>query len=117
MLISQQTALDIAYAYREVETAEKLLAEITSEFDRRSTPDIRDAFGRRQDGLQLGVPSGSNGHRLFNVPWTICKPVIEMHIAEQRARIVLLTEKAKAEMAGAPEASTPAPLETAEGSK
>jgi len=101
MLISQQTALDIAYAYREVETAEKLLAEITDEFTgRQRTPDIRDAFGRRQDGLQLGVPSGSTGHRLFNVPWTICKPIIEMHIAEQRAKIALLTEKAKAEMAG-----------------
>lgn len=100
MLISQQTALDIAYAYREVETAEKLLKEIADQFDRRAVPDIRDAFGRRQNGLQLGVPSGENGHRLFNVPWTICKPVIEMHIAEQKAKIALLTEKAKAEIAG-----------------
>ena len=98
-LISKQTAMDIALAYREVENAENLLAEITDEFNRRTTPDIRDAFGRLQDGLQLGVPSGSNSHRLFNVPWSICKPVIELHIQEQRSKIAILTERAKDEMA------------------
>lgn len=99
-MISKDTAMDIALAYREVETAEKLLAEITEAISRREAPDIRDAFGRHQGGLQLGVPSGNNGHRLFNVPWEICKPVIETHIASHRARIAVLTEKAKVEIAG-----------------
>jgi hypothetical protein len=99
-MISQQTAIDIAYAYREVETAEKLLSEITDEFDRRTVPDIRDAFGRRQDGLQLGVPSGNSGHRLFNVPWSICRPIIELHIQRQRTQITILTQKAQEEIAG-----------------
>lgn len=100
MLISKDTATEIAYAWREIETAEKLLAEINDAMQKwRENPDIRDAFGRRQDGLQLGVPSGSNGHRLFNVPWTICKPIIELHIAEQRTKLAALTEKAKAEIA------------------
>lgn len=100
-MISKDTAMDIALAYREVETAEKLLAEITDAMSRRETPDIRDAFGRHQGGLQLGVPAGRDGHRLFNVPWEICKPVIETHIASHRAKIAVLTEKAKAEIAGA----------------
>lgn len=43
--------MDIALAYREVETAEAMLAEISETMDRRSAPDIRDAFGRIQDGL------------------------------------------------------------------
>ena len=98
-MISQKTAMDIALAYREVETAEKLLAEITDSMSRREGVDIRDAFGRHQDGLQLGVPHGNNGHRLFNVPWTLAKPVIEMHIAQQRAIIAALSEKAAVEMA------------------
>lgn len=98
-MISQKTAMDIAYAYREVETAEKLLKEIGEEADRHRGIDIRDAFGRRQDGLQLGVPSGSNGHRLFNVPWTMARPIIEAHIAQQRALIDALSEKAAIEMA------------------
>lgn len=99
-MISKDTAMDIALAYREVETAEKLLEEITEAMSRRQEPDIRDAFGRHQGGLQLGVPSGSNGHRLFNVPWAICKPVIETHIETHRAKIAVLTEKAKLEIAG-----------------
>lgn len=98
-MISKDTAMKIAYAYREVETAEKLLAEIVGPMERRESPDIRDAFGRRQDGLQLGVPSGENSHCLFNVPWTLAKPIIEAHIAHHRARIALLTEKAREEMA------------------
>jgi hypothetical protein len=100
-MIASETALSIAYAYREIETAEKLLAEITDELHKRrhgDPPDIRDAFGRRQDGLQLGVPSGSNGHRLYNVPWSLAKPVIEAHIANQKAILAALSEKARAEL-------------------
>jgi hypothetical protein len=98
--ISKQTATDIAMAYREVECAEKLLADIAETMERRSGADIRDAFGRLQHGLQLGVPSGENSHRLFNVPFSLAKPVIQAHIANQRAAIAALTEKARAEIAG-----------------
>jgi hypothetical protein len=99
--VSKETATDIAYAYREIDTAEKLLADIAKAMDVRDAPDIRDAFGRRQGGLQLGVPSGSGGHQLFNVPWRLAKPIIEAHIAEQRACVAALTEKARAEIGGA----------------
>jgi hypothetical protein len=99
-MIAYDTAMAIACAYREVETAEKLLAEITETMGatHRDPPDIRDAFGRRQDGLQLGVPSGSNGHRLFNVPWALARPVIEAHIASQKAIISALGAKAFVEL-------------------
>ena len=97
-MITSETALEIAYAYREIQAAEKLLAKITESLDRRETPDIRDAFGRHQQGLQLGVPSGESGHTLFNVPWTLAKPVIEAHIANQRTQIQALNEKARAEL-------------------
>jgi hypothetical protein len=97
LLITKETAMDIAYAYREVEVAEKLLAEITESLERRQQPDIRDAFGRQQGGLQLGVPSGENSHRLFNVPWELAKPILETHIAASKAKIAVLTEKAKEE--------------------
>jgi hypothetical protein len=100
-MITSETAVAIAMAYREVETAEKLLAEIAGTIADRmrgDPPDIRDAFGRRQDGLQLGVPSGASGHRLFNVPWALAKPVIEAHIASQKAIITALGEKARIEL-------------------
>lgn len=104
MPISKKTAMDIALAYREVETAEKLLAEIVEAMRTRNTPDIRDSFGRRRDGLQLGVPHGSNGHQLFDVPWALARPIIETHIAQQKAIITALSETAKIECA-APEAA------------
>jgi hypothetical protein len=98
MPISKQTAMDIALAHREVEAATALLAEIEDALGRRQAPDIRDAFGRHQDGLQLGVPHGNNGHRLFNVPWVLAKPVIEAHIAQQHAVIAALSETARLEL-------------------
>jgi hypothetical protein len=98
-VISKSTATDIALAYREIETAEKLLAEITETRAGETAPDVRDVFGRRHDGLELGVPSGPTTKRMFNVPWSLAKPIIEAHIAHQRALIGLLTEKAREEMA------------------
>lgn len=96
-LISKNTAMDIALAYREVESAEKLLEEIEEALKHQQTPDIRDAFGRHQGGLQLGVPHGQNGQRLFNVPWALSRPILEAHIAEHKAIIVTLTQKAMSE--------------------
>ena len=93
-MITKNTATDIALAYREIETAEKLLAEITESFSRREPPDVRDAFGRLQNGLQLGVPNGESGQRLFHVPWTLAKPIIEAHIAHHRSLIGALNAKA-----------------------
>jgi hypothetical protein len=97
-MISPETARAIAYAHREIETAEKLLDDISEALSRRGTPDIRDAFGRQAQGLQLGVPSGETGQRLFNVEWSLAKPVIEAHIANQRAQVAALNEKARAEL-------------------
>lgn len=101
MAISKDTATDIALAHREVETAEKLLVDIRAARDAYSPTDIRDAFGRKTNELQLGVPSGQNGHRLYGVPYSLAIPVIEAHIANQKAQIEALSEKAKFEMAEA----------------
>jgi hypothetical protein len=99
-MISKQTAMDIAYAYREIETAEKLLEEISKSLKDRDAPDIRDAFGRRQGGLQLGVPSGGDSRRLFDVPWELCKPIIEAHIARHKCILAVQNEKALIEARG-----------------
>jgi len=99
-MIGFETARAIAFAYREIEFAEKLLAEISDTISRRTTPDIRDAFGRHVGGLELGVPSGDTSKRLFNVPWELARPVIEAHVAQQRAIIAALSEKARIELNG-----------------
>ena len=101
-MIGFETARVIAFAYREIEVAEKLLTEISNTIDRRTAPDIRDAFGRQVGGLELGVPSGDNGRRLFNVSWELARPVIEAHIAQQKAIIASLSEKARIELGAQP---------------
>lgn len=97
-LISKDTAMDIALAYRELETAEKLLQDVREASEKHGYKDIRDAFGRVQHGLQLGVPSGDQSQRLFNVPYSLAIPVIETHIAHHKGRLAALSEKAKEEL-------------------
>ncbi len=100
MPISKETAQQIAYAYREIDAATELLDSITEALSRRQIPDIRDAFGRHRDGLELGVPTGGNGHRLYNVPWSMARPIIENHIAQQKAIVAVLSERALIEATG-----------------
>lgn len=99
MPVTKETATDIAYAYREVETATELLAQVEKTMQMSERHDIRDVFGRRQDGLQLGVPTGVGSQRLFNVPWPLAKPIIETHIAQQKAIIATLSTRAALEIA------------------
>jgi hypothetical protein len=89
--------MDIAMAYREVETAEQLLEEIKEAMSRQVMPDIRDAFGRPVGGMQLAVRSGKDTQRLFDLPWSLAKPVIEAHVALHKSRIAALNEKARFE--------------------
>lgn len=98
MPISKETATDIALAYREIATSEQLLADITEAAGRYESCDIRDVFGRRVEGLQLGVPSGKDSQRLFMVPWSMARPIIQAHIAKQKAELDLLNEKARIEL-------------------
>lgn len=99
MTISMQTAADMAITYREIEVAEKLLGEIKDALAKAELPDIRDVFGRRRRHLELGVPSGDNGHRLFFVPYDIAVPVLEAAIASYRETLGALNQKAAAELA------------------
>lgn len=94
-LVDSKTAEAIAYAWREIETAEKLLADIRKALQDRVMPDIRDAFGRQQRGLELGVPTGPTSQRLFHVDYQLAVPIIEAHIAQQRATIAAMSERTR----------------------
>jgi hypothetical protein len=111
-MISKQTATDIAFAYREIETAEQLLTKISETISRREVPDLRDAFGR-QRGLQLGVPTSESGHTLYDVPWNLAKPIIEAHVASKKALLSALTEKARIEI-GSPREGSDYQMEAAQ---
>ena len=110
-MITQETASLIWSAYREIEMAEKLLAEMEAERKRpfseidKTQPTLKDAFGRRRH-LQLGIPSGQDGHRLFDIAPRLAESVIRAHIESKRAELAMANERARIELdtPNAPEA-------------
>lgn len=96
-MIKRQTAAQIAYAYAEIDAAEKLLEEIEAAKKDFREPDFRDGFGRRR-GLTLGVPSGDSGQRILDLSPTLGAIIIRAHIDQKRSEITALCETARVEM-------------------
>lgn len=108
MLISLETCMAIYAAYREINAGEKLLADMAAErekhrFDEvdKYAPTLKDAFGRARQ-LQLGVPSGANAHRIFDVSPVLAESVIRAHIEIKRAELVESNERARIELSSSP---------------
>lgn len=104
-MITRKTAERLWVAYREIESAEKLLSDMEevrerehmSQKDRQHERTLKDAFGREQH-LQLGIPSGKNSHRIFEVSPRMADAVIRAHIAGQKAKMLELQEVARVEL-------------------
>lgn len=98
-MITCETAERIWVCYREIAAGEKLLVDM-ADVDKpdRFESNLRDAFGRRRQ-LQLGVPSGETGHRLFGVDPELAKAVIRAHIANKTAELASANEAARIELA------------------
>jgi hypothetical protein len=100
-MISQDTAAAIWAAYRDIEAGEKLLADIEKERNRnhldKSQPTLRDAFGRVRN-LSLGIPSGENSQRLFDVKPELAEAIIRAHIANKHAELAEANERARVEL-------------------
>jgi hypothetical protein len=82
-LISKETAHRIWMAHREIEVATTLLSDIKAALSAGEDPTPIDAFGRRRN-YQLGVPSGDNSHRLFEISPSLAVLVIEAHVADKK---------------------------------
>jgi len=101
-IISYDLAVQIAYAHREVQTGEKLIADMREGILAAKNIDYRDTFGQRAN-IQLQVPhssstSGSLTSRLFDIKPELALAVIEAHVAECRGRLSVLSQQAKAEL-------------------
>lgn len=103
-MISQSTAERIWTAYREIAVSEKLLADMAEERERldrdgqRNNPaKLKDAFGRRKS-LTLGVPSGDDSMRIFDVSEKLAESVIRAHIAQKRQQLAEANEQARIEL-------------------
>lgn len=100
-MITQKTAADIWQCYRKIEAGEKLLQNMEERrkkypFDKHEQH-LKDAFGRGQS-LELGIPCGENGHRLFGVSFSLAGAVIKSHIAAKRAELTEFNERARIEI-------------------
>jgi hypothetical protein len=103
MDLKTETISAIWSARREIDCGTKLLEEIdkTRKEFRIDTnqPVIKDAFGRRPC-IELGVPSSSNSHRLFQVSQELAEIVINAHINQKKSELKALLLTAKTELNG-----------------
>ena len=101
-MISQETLEKTWVCYREIAAAENLIADLAEMKERSRDPygqRLRDAFGNRRL-LQLGVPSGENGHRLFDVDPVLAVSIIKAHLANKRAELEKMHEVIRIELDG-----------------
>lgn len=106
-VITKEAALKIAYAHIEIEKAEKLLLDISDSKRWGHTPEsLKDAFGRTHRGYQLGIPSGSGGHTLYEVSPELSKYVIEAHLAQKKKELVEACQVARMQFDGLLEPKT-----------
>jgi len=106
-MITNETLERIWHCRREIEASNKLLSDMeeTREQDRQRSiarpsklePTLKDAFGERRH-LELGVPSGECGHRIFRVSPLLAESVIRGHIANKTAELAEATEQARIEL-------------------
>ena len=106
-IVSAETAIAIALAHQEIKRGENLLADVRKSIEERDARPfyadakgdlIRDAFGRRRNSLELGVPSGENSHRLCDLSYDLAVPIIEAHIMNKRSEVKALSIKARTEI-------------------
>lgn len=102
-MLTQQTASAIYFCQENIKNAKKLLedmAQIEKEQKERFQDRLlylKDAFGRQQPTLELGVPSGSNGHRIFKLEYKLATIIIEAQILEYKQSLKALNELAAKE--------------------
>lgn len=99
-MLTKETCIKIAQCYQEIENANRIItdmAKIVEQDKDKTYPNLYNAFGERK-GLQLGVPSGDNGQRLFDVNLDMGVKVIEQHIKDKNRRLEELMVIAKLEL-------------------
>jgi hypothetical protein len=112
-MITQETAARIWNAHREIESGTKMLEDVAKEREKglrdydKHAPTLRDAFGHRRH-FQLGVPSGENGHRLFDVSPMLAESCIRAHIENKRRDLAEANEAARIELTSDGESSVSA---------
>jgi len=99
-MITKETCVKIFNCHNEIEKSKKLISEMAEKLEKdkeKTVPTFDNAFGE-QRGLQLGVPSGDNGHWLYNISFDLSVKVIEEHIRTNEKRLEELMTIARIEL-------------------
>jgi hypothetical protein len=96
-MITKETAARIWKCYQDIEVGQKLTEDMKGAMEHGDDPNPRDPFGR-QRCLQLGIPCGDTGHRMFDVQPRLAISVIQAHIANQVAALAEANEQARLEL-------------------
>jgi hypothetical protein len=103
-MITKETAMRIVWTYQELENSQKLIDDMAERLAKdadKTYPNLYNAFGERK-GLKLGVPSGDNGHQLFDVNADLAVKIIEKHIEDKQDRLRELMALATIELKAKP---------------
>ncbi len=98
-MITKETAAKIYNCHQEIENTQKLLTDMKKAISKTGETKLQDAFGGRK-GLQLGVPSGDTGHRLYDVSPALAVDVIEGHRQAKEKELLELRAIALIELKG-----------------
>ncbi len=93
-MLTQTTAAALHNCHQQIINAEKLLTETRKELKEPLSSKLIDAFGRRSHSLELGVPSASGGHRIFQVDYELAAIIIEAQVEKYKAQLKALNEMA-----------------------
>lgn len=105
-MISVETIKEMGRVYREIESGEKLLAQIDEELKKeKELPDFYGNMKTNARKCQLGWPgiTDNSSFRIFQVEPRIARSVVVAHLADQRAMLVKLNELARLEILEIPE--------------
>lgn len=83
-ILPQELAMDIYNCHSEIIRANKLLDEVNAFLNKDNYDDtqaLRDCFGRQQNNLQLGIPSGESSRQILQLSPKLGKYIIEAHLA------------------------------------
>ena len=93
-MITKELAMSIWRCYQEIESAQKLHEECKEMIDKVHPDHWRDSFGRER-GLEMGVPSGDNSRRIFQVNPTAALLVLTDHIHRKTIELENLQSQAQ----------------------
>ena len=94
-MINKTLSKKIWTCHNEIEKSELLLKEMSETYDDNTDNyELKDTWGKGQR-LQIGVPMGSDRHRLYDVDYKLARKIIKKHIKKKKKKLRDLMNETK----------------------